>query len=89
LSSDSRLQSIIIANLNSLKRKSFLDVGCGFGCWGHKIRAYSDPSYLASIDVWKPYLLGIKHKNIYDDIILTDALHLPLKKSINIVLAAK
>lgn len=90
MSSDRRLQLIIVPHLKSLKRKSFLDVGCGFGCWGHKIRAYSDPSYLVGIDVWKPYLLKIKHKKIYDDLILADALHLPFKeKSINIILACE
>ena len=90
MSSDRRLQYIIIAHLKSLKRRSFLDVGCGFGCWGYKIQAYSEPSYLVGIDVWKPYLLRVKRKNIYDDIILADALHLPFKeKSINIVLACE
>ncbi|MCW4007341.1 MAG: class I SAM-dependent methyltransferase [Candidatus Bathyarchaeota archaeon] len=90
MSSDRRLQYIIIPKLKSAKRKSFLDIGCGFGLWGHQIRAYSNPSYLVGIDVWKPYLLKIKYKKIYDDLILADAINLPFKvKSINIILACE
>jgi SAM-dependent methyltransferase len=74
--------------LKSLKKESFLDVGCGFGRWGMLIRTYSNPMYLVGIDIWKPYLMQIKHKRIYDDLILADASNLPIaKKAVDIGLA--
>jgi SAM-dependent methyltransferase len=90
MSSDRRIQYLIVPNLKSTKEKTFLDVGCGFGVWGYKIRAYSNNSYLIGIDIWKPYLLQTKRKCVYDDLVIADASHLPFReKSIDITLACE
>jgi ubiquinone/menaquinone biosynthesis C-methylase UbiE len=80
LSSDRKLQYVVFPILKRLKKESFLDVGCGFGRWGMLIRTYSNPMYLVGIDIWKPYMTQIKHKHIYDDLILADASNLPIAK---------
>lgn len=90
MSSDSRLHYIIVPHLKSIKAKSFLDIGCGFGIWGCRIRIFSNPRYLVGVDIWKPYLLQTKSRGVYDDVILADALNLPIrKKAFDITLACE
>jgi SAM-dependent methyltransferase len=89
LSSDPRLPFAVIPLINSAKG-IFLDVGCGFGTWGLQIRRFSCPSYLIGVDIWKPYLIYVKRRRIYDDLVLADATKLPFKeKSIDVSLACE
>lgn len=88
MSSDRRLQYPVFPLLKGLKGRSFIDVGCGFGRWGLLIRKISMPIYLVGIDIWKPYLVQLKRKQIYDDLILADAAHLPIKtKAVDVIVA--
>ena len=90
LSSDPRLRHVILPLLKTVKKRTFLDVACGFGKWGKQIRSCSQPIYLLGLDVWKPYLLNIKRNYVYDELILADVRKLPFRaKSIDVSLACE
>lgn len=80
MSSDWRLRYIIVPELRILGRGVVLDVGCGMGRWGNEVRTHSCPSYLVGLDIWKPSLLNVQSKRIYDDLILADATMLPFRE---------
>lgn len=73
-----------------LNGKVVLDLGCGFGVWGHLLRAIGEGEkfYLIGCDIFKPYLQKLHYYCPYDDLILCDARNLPFRsRSVNIVIA--
>ena len=64
-----------------LNGKTVLDLACGYGLWGHIIRAAADNGgtdcYLVGCDIWRPYLAISKKYKAYDDFVLCDVKHLP------------
>jgi SAM-dependent methyltransferase len=72
--------------------KTIIDLGCGFGTWGHTIRSMviqgGDQAYIVGCDVFRPFLVKNKNYNPYDDLVLCDARFLPFQpKCANIVLS--
>jgi SAM-dependent methyltransferase len=75
-----------------LDGKTIIDIGCGFGTWGHAIRSFvfrgGDKAYLVGCDIFRPFILKNKKYNPYDDLVLCDARHLPFqRKCADIVLS--
>ena len=92
MSSDFRLDSIIIQCIGSLDDQEFLDVGCGQGKWGYTIKlGWSGiPKYSVGLDVWRQHLEFDKHHKIYDDVVLADARFLPfIGRSFGVVCACE
>ena len=54
-----------------------IDVASGMGKWGFLIKLHIRDCYLIGLDINREYVK--KTKNIYDDVILADACHLPIK----------
>jgi len=74
--------SDIISIYMQHKRKTVLDVGCGFGKWGHLFREYGDvfmgrpdkadwQTRIIGVEAHEPYI-GPHHRHVYDDIIIGD-----------------
>jgi len=79
MSSDFRLDSIIVQCIGNLNHREFLDVACGQGKWGFSIKLgwSGNPEYSVGLDVWRQNLKFAKHHRIYDDFVLADAKFLP------------
>lgn len=58
-----------------------LDVACGSGSWGYHLRIRFPRADIVGIDIWRPYLVKLKKMHIYDDLILADGSHLPMRES--------
>jgi SAM-dependent methyltransferase len=72
--------------------KTIIDLGCGFGTWGHTIRSMviqgGNRAYIVGCDIFRPFLVRNKKYNAYDDLVLCDARYLPFQpKSADIVLS--
>ena len=92
MSSDFRLEAVVMPFLGNLNDRTFLDVACGLGKWGYSIKlGWSGvPRYTVGIDIWRPNLRFVKHHRAYDDVILADARFLPLvTKSFDIACACE
>ena len=75
-----------------LDDKTVLDLGCGFGTWGHMMRTMAylggHKSYIVGCDIFIPYLKIVKKHNPYDDLVLCDARFPPFRdKSVDIIIA--
>jgi len=75
-----------------LHRKVLIDLGCGFGRWGHIIRSSVDEGGhevgMIGCDIFRPYLKATKEYNPYDDLICCDVRYLPFQeRSVDIALA--
>jgi ubiquinone/menaquinone biosynthesis C-methylase UbiE len=79
MSSDFRLDSIIVQHIGNLNHQEFLDVACGQGKWGFAIKLgwSGNPKYSVGMDLWRQNLKFAKHHRIYDDLVLADARFLP------------
>ncbi len=79
MSSDFRLDPIIVQCIGNLNNREFLDVACGQGKWGFAIKLgwSGNPKYSIGLDVWRQNLKFAKNHKIYDDYILADARFLP------------
>jgi len=92
MSSDFRLDTIIMHSIGNLDGKRFLDVACGLGKWGYAVKlGWSGfPKYSVGLDVWRQHLKFVKYYNVYDDVVLADAKHLPFKeKSFDVICACE
>ena len=90
MSSDLRINYLLIQTLVPSKGKIFADFACGFGKQGRQIRSFCSPNYLVGLDIWKPYLLEVKQNKIYDDLVLADITNLPFKnKSVDVSCACE
>ena len=72
--------------------KTVVDLGCGFGTWGHTIRSMiiqgGNHAYIIGCDIFRPFLVRNKKYNAYDELVLCDARCLPFQqKSADIVLS--
>jgi ubiquinone/menaquinone biosynthesis C-methylase UbiE len=88
MSSDPKLIPYVLPLIDGCK---ILDVACGKGKWGYLIKvdfwytAAGRPlkkqqlKFLVGVDVFLPYLKFVKKHNVYDDVVLCDALHLPFR----------
>jgi len=73
-----------------LHGKVVLELGCGFGAWGHLLRAISEGEscYIVGCDIFKPYLQKLRNFCPYDDLVLCDARNPPFRpRSANIIMA--
>jgi len=79
MSSDFRLDSVIVQSIGNLNGQEFLDVACGQGKWGFAIKLgwSGNPKYSIGLDVWRQNLKFAKHHRVYDDYVLADARFLP------------
>jgi ubiquinone/menaquinone biosynthesis C-methylase UbiE len=92
MSSDFRLDYMIMRSIGNLDKGKFLDVGCGLGKWGYNIKLgwSGELEYSVGLDVWRSNLGYAKDHKAYDDTILADARFLPFtKKSFNVVCATE
>jgi ubiquinone/menaquinone biosynthesis C-methylase UbiE len=92
MSSDFRLDSVIIHQIGNLDKLNFLDVACGLGKWGFSVRLgwSGNPEYVVGVDAWRPNLENVRRHKIYDDVVLADARHLPfINASFDVVLACE
>lgn len=92
MSSDFRLDSIIIQSIGNLNDQEFLDVACGQGKWGFAVKLgwSGNPRRSIGLDIWRRNLEFAKHHEIYDDLILADARFLPfLDRSFDVVCACE
>lgn len=87
MSSDPKLIPYVLPLIEGYK---ILDIACGKGKWGYLLRvdfwytssgksSKKQVEYLIGTDVFQPYLNFVKKHEVYDDVILCDALHLPFK----------
>lgn len=64
--------------------KTIVEIGCGFGRWGHLIRSQVDEggnqAYLVGCDIFPKYIRETKKHNPYDELIICDARWLPFKE---------
>jgi SAM-dependent methyltransferase len=65
---------------NNKPLKSFIDVACGHGGNGVVTRAYNKHAQIVGVDIFKPYIQECKKLNVYDDFVLADVRHLPIKE---------
>jgi len=64
-------------------KKKILDVACGCGSWGFKIRFEKGGNpFLIGLDIYKPYLKKLKRTKIYNDLICADAKNIPIRSRI-------
>jgi len=92
MSSDFRLDPVVMQSIGDLNNRKFLDVGCGFGKWGYAVKlGWSGAvEYTVGLDVWRLNLKFVKKHKVYDDVILADARFLPFaNKSFNIACACE
>lgn len=92
MSSDFRLDSVMIRQIGNLDNASFLDIACGLGKWGFLVRLgwSGDPANVVAVDAWRPNLKVVRNHRIYDHIVLADAKHLPfVEGSFNVVIACE
>lgn len=92
MSSDFRLDSVIVQCIGNLNNREFLDVACGQGKWGFAIKLgwSGNPKYTIGLDVWRQNLKFAKNHKIYDDYVLADARFLPfLERSFSAVCACE
>jgi len=88
MGSDGRLDYQIIPLLQKNGNKTFIDIACGFGKWGYYIKKFLLSSNSVGLDIWSPYLKITRKKRIYTDLIIADAINLPLrKKAIDVCIA--
>jgi SAM-dependent methyltransferase len=68
---------------------SILDIGCGRGGIARVIRARTrtGPCFLVGIDLFLEYL--VKARDLYDDVLLCDARHLPIRSKVFDAVVAK
>jgi SAM-dependent methyltransferase len=68
----------------NLSGKIVLDLGCGYGLWGHVIRATvgngGNDCFLVGADIWKPYLAETQRHKAYDSFVVCDVRFLPFRK---------
>jgi len=87
---NSSINNAVISILSSHHRK-LLDVGYGYGWFGYKLRIecqFNEP--IIGFDIYKPYIAQIKRTEVYNDLIIGDARHLPFRdEAFDIVLAAE
>jgi ubiquinone/menaquinone biosynthesis C-methylase UbiE len=92
VSSDFRLDSIIVQSIGDIDKETFLDIACGLGKWGYLVRLgwSGNPEYVVGIDVWRPNLEHVKERKVYDDLVMADAKFLPFtERSFNVVCATE
>jgi SAM-dependent methyltransferase len=83
---------VVVIRKMALKDKVVLEVACGYGIWGHLLRAMvengGNQCYLVGCDIWKPYLAETEKYSPYDDLVKCDARFLPFRTdSIDFALA--
>jgi len=92
MSSDFRLDGIVMQLIGDLDKGTFLDIACGLGKWGYLVRLgwSGNPDYTVGVDAWRPNLEHVKLRKVYDDLVMADAKHLPFKQtSFNVVCATE
>lgn len=67
----------VIAHFLPERPESILDVGCGPGIAGALCRLYRNPKRLVGVDVFRPYLVSLRHLNVYDSLIQVDLSRTP------------
>lgn len=75
-----------------LQEKIIVDLGCGFGIWGHILRSWShiggSEAYMIGCDVSLKILQKTKKYNPYDEMIICDIKFLPFReKYVDIIIA--
>jgi len=87
---DPSIDNVVLSLILS-RHGRLLDVGCGYGWFGYKLRVeyrFNEP--IIGFDIYKPYIEQIKHIKVYEDFIVGDARYLPFRNgAFDIVLAAE
>jgi 2-polyprenyl-3-methyl-5-hydroxy-6-metoxy-1,4-benzoquinol methylase len=66
--------------------KTLIDLGCGFGRWGHLLRSevdkHTQSTYMIGCDIYRPCLEETRKYNPYDDLVVCDLKHLPFRERV-------
>ena len=84
--------AVVMNELPNLTGKIVIDVGCGKGVRGYLMRSEKkgDETYIIGLDLSRKYLKFCKRYRVYDEVILSDASHMPIRGGrIDLLLASE